>query len=301
MKSTYAHLLFVVQLALVASSCSLLQPVTEEESASARLLSLHPDHKRVVILPFLNSTDYEDIGELVRKSFYNHFSSKNYYDFELSEVDSAITALEELYVKNWQRIPAQELGKFFHADYIIYGDVRGLKRIYLLFYSQIALTVNARMLETRQGNVVWEETTVKRLHSGDLPLHPLSLFPAALRSGFNIDEEHKMDLVERTCRAIVATIPEVSASPRTPLRSDVQIASFTDRNRAYQVVAELQGKGYTPRIERVRFKNTVWYRVLLGPYAGSEAAGIKKLFAADHRFHPILIHHVRVGKGDRAN
>ena len=48
----------------------------------------------MVVLPFENDTSEKDINVLARKSFYNHFSSKNYRDLELSEVDGVLETLE---------------------------------------------------------------------------------------------------------------------------------------------------------------------------------------------------------------
>ena len=225
MRKNHIGLLAVIACVCFLFSCAWLQPVTEDESTSTLLLPGDPLHRRVVILPFVNSTDNEGLEETVRKSFYSHFSLKNYYDFELREVDSSLNVLEGLYAKKWGSIPAPEIGKFFHADFLIYGEVKSFSRIYLLFYSQIALTVKVTMVEAQRGRAVWEETVVKRMQSGDLPLDPLSFFPAAVRSGFNLAEARKMDLVERTCRGIAALIPEASDAPVAPFQADVQVAS----------------------------------------------------------------------------
>jgi len=290
----YAKLILILVLAAGICSCSALRPIADSEKASGKSTAGTSLHRRVVILPFLNSAAQEGIEQLVRTSFYNHFSSKNYYDIEPLEVDRSVRLLEEQYGKRWRQIPARQLGKFFHADFLVYGEVLDLKKLYLLFYSQIALSVKASMVSTGSGAVVWEDSAVRRLHSGDLPLHPLALVPAAVRSGMNIADERKMDLVERTCRALVATMPDAGPAPPGQYRADIQVASFTDKGRAYQVLRELQDRGFRPRIEQVRLQDSLWYRVLLGPYAASEAEKLQQQFSADDRFRPLLIYHSRI-------
>ncbi|PIQ45344.1 MAG: hypothetical protein COW04_08150, partial [Deltaproteobacteria bacterium CG12_big_fil_rev_8_21_14_0_65_43_10] len=43
--------------------------------------------KTVAVLPFVNKTKSDEAFEIVRKSFYNHFSSLPYVDRELYKVD----------------------------------------------------------------------------------------------------------------------------------------------------------------------------------------------------------------------
>jgi hypothetical protein len=53
------------------------------------------DHqpKTVAILPFKNETKKEEAFGIVRKTFYNHFSSLRYGDLELFKVDQRINYL----------------------------------------------------------------------------------------------------------------------------------------------------------------------------------------------------------------
>ncbi|MEI6128098.1 MAG: hypothetical protein WCQ99_16235, partial [Pseudomonadota bacterium] len=114
----------VILCACFLLTCTGLRPITDEESTSAVAFPGDPLHRRVVILPFVNSTDKDGLEKTVRKSFYSHFSVKNYYDFELGEVDRLLNSLEGLAVKKWGELTAQEIGGFLHADFLIYGEVK---------------------------------------------------------------------------------------------------------------------------------------------------------------------------------
>jgi len=246
--------------------------------------------KRVAILPFHNQTQKKGLEVAVRESFYNHFSSKNFHDVELHEIDGSIQALEKLYAKPWQGISVAELGNFFNADFIVYGDVKIFKKMYLLFYSQMTLQVEVKMIDVISGNVCFSETVEKTLRSGDLPLSPLSIFSIAFRSGLNIKEGRIVNLANRVSRAFAESIPEPASSTEEFLGVTIQIASFAEKKRALQTIQELEAKGLNLRVEEVIFNNRTLYRIMGGPYLKTTAMQIKETIAADKRFFPIVIH-----------
>jgi len=250
-------------------------------------------------MPFINRTRRVGLDKAVRKSFYSHFSSKNYYDFELNEIDSSLEAVEKLYAEPWRSISPQELGRFFNADFIVFGEVLDYKKIYLGVYSQISLTVKVDMIETREGMLAWAQTLVKRSHQGDVPMNPFAALSASVRSGLHLQEENVEVLTDKLCREIVENIPDQPPPAKaTAFWADVQMASFSDPARASRVEQEFAGKGFRARTEQVRLKDNVWHRVLLGPYINTEAEKLKKTLADDPRFAPILIHHSNMVAGN---
>ena len=56
----------------------------------------------VAIMPFDNQTSEDGIEILARKSFYNHFSSKNYRDIELTEIDHGLRILANNSSSSWR-------------------------------------------------------------------------------------------------------------------------------------------------------------------------------------------------------
>ena len=247
--------------------------------------------KRVVILPFENDTAETDLHVLERKSFYDHFASKNYRDLELSEVDRVLTSFEKIFSRKWRDLPPQTLCKIFDADYVIYGRVRDFSKIYLGVYSQLSLEVEIKMVEGSSRAVVWQKTLRKRAHEGGVPFSLFGIVPAALRCGFHLQEEKVLDLVERTNRELVSEIPEPPCPAGTPVFVDVQIASFKERARALKTVRNLERQGLKPRIETVSIGERHWHRVIVGPYYRlSEANRIKAGISKSTPFDPILIH-----------
>ncbi len=247
--------------------------------------------KTVVVMPFDNETDENGIEILVRKSFYNHFSSKNYRDLELAAIDRGLTIFVEKPPSSWRDLSPSSIGEFFHADYIIYGRVRELKKIFLGIYSQIILKLEIEMVDCKNGNLILGKTVIKRSHEGGLPFSLFGIIPAALRSGLHMKEEKTIELVERANRELVRQIPELPAPPFIPYFIEIQVASFLDPERAQQTMKEFQGRGYNPRIETVKIENRIWHRILLGPYYNfPEAEKVRDRIVRNYHFKPIFIH-----------
>lgn len=251
-----------------------------------------PVPKTVIVLPFTNNTHANDLHVLVRKNFYNHFSSKSFHDFELGEVDETLHILQDSYAKDWRQIKPSQLGKLFHADYLIYGTVIAFKKIFLGIYSQITIGIDIKMVDTVSGKVIWTKTVKKSSHDGGIPFSPFGIIPSALRSGFHMKKNRTADLIERACRDLVKAIPDPPcASPAFHL-VEIQIASFLKKEHATSITQELQRKGYRTRIEKVVCSDNAWHRVLIGPYFEmADAEKVRRLIATDMRFKPIFVHH----------
>jgi len=279
-------------LLLFMFSCGSLNSGRSIDSVSAAWLPKDGPPPTVAVMPFDNLTSNEEIGTLVRKTFYNHFSSKNYKDIELSGVDQALASIQKTQAGTWRDVPPETLGKYLHADFVIYGKVKDYQKLFLGVYSQIALTVEVEMVDCRDGKGVWWKTETKRSHDGGIPLEWLSLMSATARSGLHMQHERTLDLVESINRDLVAEIPEPAVSPGGPLYVNIQIAAFLEKNRATATVEECRRIGFEPRVETVEITDRTWYRVVLGPYREIPAAERdKKLIAERTKFQPIFVHH----------
>ena len=86
--------------------------------------------KSCAILPFTNKTAETGIEILVRKSFYNYFSSKNFRDIELNVIDRILEIHDQKSSKPWRELSAQDVGKLFCVDCLIYGRVMEFKKFF---------------------------------------------------------------------------------------------------------------------------------------------------------------------------
>ncbi len=282
---------FILSLAVILLSCSSVGLGKKEYIAPLQLNQKDNTAKSALIMPFINETDQTGIEELTRTSFYNHFSSKNYRDFELTEIARGLATLEKNSSSSWEDLPPADIGKFFHADYVIYGRVKEFKKIFLGIYSQIVLTVHMEVRDGSTGYLVWMKTVSKRSHEGGLPFSLFGIIPAALRSGFHMQEEKTIELVDKVSRELVDQIPEPSTPDPSPYQVEIQVASFMERRLAQEAQKGLEGKGLDARIEMVTLNNQVWHRVLLGPYYNlPEAEKARGKIMENTGFQPIFIH-----------
>jgi len=236
------------------------------------------------------------LGRLVRRTFYGHFSTKNYRDLELEEVDRILQAHEKISRRPWKDLPPENLGELLHADFLLYGKVNDFRKYFLGIYSQIALEVELKMVKTKGGEEVWSKTLLRRSHDGGVPFSLFGIIPASLRSGLHMREERTVALVDRLTRELVKDIPDPSPCLVAPRGVDIQIASFLDGERALGALKSLEKKGYRPRIETVILGGRRWHRLYLGPYRDEEEAeGIKKAVERDFGFRPFLVRRYPLG------
>jgi hypothetical protein len=230
-----------------------------------------------------------DVDDQASSSFAQHIGQNRrvvVLPFEGDEDDT----LDALSGKQWRSLSPLELGRCFNADYLIYGKVLSSRRLFFIFYSQIAMSVEIRLVETRRGRTVWKTAAEKRIQSGDVPLHPLSLVSAAVHTGIDVSDERMQDLIERTCRELAQRVPSPAGDNNNCFRANIQVASFSSGYRAQEMASKLQGKGYETRVERVRINGVDWHRVLVGPFAQADAETARQQLAVDPAARPVLIY-----------
>jgi cell division septation protein DedD len=271
-------------------SCSWRRAEYTNSQAPAGFTQHMGQNRRVVVLPFDGDGDNPQLATRVRQSFFSHFSPKKYYDVEPRDIDAMLDTLDALSGRQWSCLSPIELGRCFKADYLIYGRVLSTRRLFFIFYSQIAINVEIRLVETRRGRTVWKTAAEKRIQSGDMPLHPLSLVSAAVHTRDDASDERMQDLIERTCRELAQSVPEPADENKNFFRADIQVASFSSGQRAQRMAGELQGKGYERRVERVSINGADWHRVLVGPSGRADAETARHQLAAEPAARPVLIY-----------
>jgi hypothetical protein len=284
------HLYFIIISLSVALSCTSIRHPSEKKTV------LPWPHKNkspaLVILPFENTTKEKDLNIIFRQSLANNLSKTNYRNLKLNEVDAALAVFERSLDEKWQDVSPVTLGKLFRCNYLIYGETTKFKTVFLGLYAQVALGVHIKLVETVHGNTIWEEKVVKRAHDGGVPFTLFNIIPEFLRCSRHVKEETKVSLVQKACREIAAILPDPPKPSASVFIIDIQVASFTDRNRAAKITKELKAKGFVARIEKVMLANGAWYRILLGPfYDQQEAALSKRRIESDPRLQPIFIHY----------
>ena len=246
----------------------------------------------LVILPFENTTDAKGLNTIFRQSLANYLDDKNYRNLKLDEVDEAIAILERSFKEKWQDLSPATLGKLFRCNYLIYGEATKYQMLFLGLYAQAAIGVHIKLVETVHGTTLWEKKVVKRAHEGGIPFSLFNIIPEFFRCSIHIKEETKMHLVEKACRELATELPDPPKRATSVFTIDIQVASFTEKNRAIKLMKELRSKGFDARIEKVMLANGAWYRIMLGPFYDKQEAVIsKRRIEKDPRFQPFFIHY----------
>jgi TolB-like protein len=284
------HRYFIFLWLSVALSCTSIRPSPEHKTP---LPWPHKDKSpALVILPFENTTEEKDLNNIFRQSLANDLSEKNYRNLKLSEVDEALAVLERSFKEKWQDLSPITLGKLFRCNYLLYGEANKFKTLFLVVYAQSAIGVHIKLVETVHGNVVWQKELVKRAHDGGIPFSLFNIIPEFLRCSMHIKKETKISLIAKACRELADEIPDPPKPAASVFIVDIQVASFTEKNRARKIMKELKAKGFNARIEKVMLANGAWYRIILGPFYDQQEAIIsKRRIEKDPRFQPFFIHY----------
>jgi len=174
---------------------------------------------KVAILPFENKTSNPEAGRIVRKMFYNFFSSLNYRDLEPYVIDENLKA-NHLYadITGGMKVSPQKLGQLLGVDAVIYGEVISLGKIYALVYSDNQAGLKARMVRCSNAKPVWELEHTIHLEEGDVPLTPIGLAATIFKTALSHNQATHMKAASALCMQMIATIPNppgVSEPPPT--------------------------------------------------------------------------------------
>jgi parallel beta-helix repeat protein len=167
------------------------------------------DHqpKTVAILPFKNETKKEEAFGIVRKTFYNHFSSLRYGDLELFKVDQRLKKAGFTDPDEINKLSPQKLGKILSVDAIIYGRITHYDRAYAGIYSKVSVGAAVKMVDAETNEFLWSGQHVQSKHQGGIPTTPVGLIITALSTAANIRQIELLRTSDDLFRDMVKTIP----------------------------------------------------------------------------------------------
>ncbi len=184
-------------------SCS--SAINEKNKDIRKIISEEDYPKVVAILPF----EYEDfnIADTLRKTFYNHFSGKNYTNVELPLVDEKIYQLEKVKGKPYKDISPKEICEAIGCDGVIYGKITDFQKIYAVAYSQLGIEAEVSMYSIKNDKEVFRIKESVRYHEGNIPMSPLSAVMTAVSTAMNLREIQFIRLLNELCYKITEKIP----------------------------------------------------------------------------------------------
>lgn len=135
--------------------------------------------KSVAMLPFANMTESDFAFTAVRRTMFNHFSSKNYRMIHWQDVDARLQLGGYEDASAISAVPARELMNLLGVDGLIYGNITHYSKTFAGIYSQISVGVELKFVNGN-AETVWEVKDVRRSRAGGLSTSPVGLLMNAL-------------------------------------------------------------------------------------------------------------------------
>ena len=216
-KNVVMTISIILWVTLGATSCAIKNMLLPPPSPTV-LEEQQLPHK-VAILPFVNKTTNPEAGSIMRKMFYNFFSSLNYLDLEPFVIDDNLKR-NDLYqsITAGEAVSATQLGQLLGVDAVIFGEVLDLGKIYALVYSDNSAALKAQMVSCNSEQVIWELEHSVRLQEGEVPLSLTGLAAAIVKTAINHQQASHLQAAAELCMQMIATIPNPEAVTEPPPR-----------------------------------------------------------------------------------
>ena len=259
-------ILVFLSVLLLAWGCVSRRQVVYQEMESPNTAS---GPRTIAILPFHDATDTPGLGQMVRQSLYGHLSHRRFKDVELTVVDQALTDPGGIPVDPLTPDVLRTLGERLGCDAVITGRVTELERLFMGVYSQMSVGADITIHDTHDGRRLWSDSYVARLHDGSLPLTPLGIPLSGVRSGWNLRDSQVIRAVDDLTRTLADRIPEPGApmTAASAVRFELQVGAYLDHQLAIDQRDALKAKGFPAAIYSETRQQTIWHRVMVGPYS----------------------------------
>ncbi|TAJ06939.1 MAG: hypothetical protein EPO61_13210 [Nitrospirae bacterium] len=199
------------------------QAVSSKYKVGGRLKDQPP--RLVAVIPFVNKSGHQAEEEekgaeyVVRTAFVNHFTTRRYETQRTIVTDRLLQEKGLVKPEDIAKLSPAKLGEITKADAIIYGDITHFSKVYAGLYAQIAVGAQVRMVDAKNGEVLWEASDVSRSHSGGWATDPLGLIIVLASNAYALRHIEVVRAAEELFRDLVETLPRASVGEavRPPL------------------------------------------------------------------------------------
>ncbi len=254
-------------------SCAAHSPENPQKLSTAVKHGNPP--KSIALLPVLNHTGIEELGTEFRLELFSNLAILPYQDVELSTIDALLKDRGLLENFEFSRAPVQDLGRILGCDAVAIGRLNEFDRLFLGVYSQMNIEGGLTIWDTRTGARIWADTLVVRSHEGGIPLGLLDLPLISIRSGMNLRNAVRKDLVGKLSEHLIERIPAPAcistARGHIEYAYELQVGAYLIKENAFREKKHLEEKGYHPvKIRSHWDERGLWHKVFLGAYKNRE-------------------------------
>ncbi|MEN6622430.1 MAG: GNA1162 family protein [Smithella sp.] len=167
------------------------------------------DHlpKSVAVLPFVDLSGSKEGFDVVRRGFYNHFSSLPFKDMKLYRVDNTLRKAGLVDPAAISKMSPQKLGKMLDVDAVVFGEISNFDKLYAVVYSQVSVGAQIKMYDTKTGKFLWSGKNVARIHGGGIATNPVGIIATVISTAMNVREIQLLRANDDLFRDMVRTIP----------------------------------------------------------------------------------------------
>ncbi len=203
-------ILLALQSCAVATQGTIITPeISSPFEGEYKVDPYMKDHipKSVAVLPFIDLSKSKEAIDIVRRGFYNHFSSLPFTDMELYRVDSLLKKAGLTDAEVISKTSPQELGKILGVDAVVFGQISDFDKLFLVVYSQVSVGAEIKMYDTKTGNFLWSGKHTARRHEGGIATNPIGLVAVVITSALNMRDIQLLRANDDLFRDMVKTIP----------------------------------------------------------------------------------------------
>jgi len=164
--------------------------------------------RTMAVLPFIDQSRSQKGTEIVRRGFYNHFSSLPYKDMELFRVDHLLRKAGLYDPDTLSSIQPDKLREILNVDAVVFGTISNFDKIFAGIYSQVSVGAEIKMYNT-EGHFLWKGQHVVRVHQGSLPTSPIGLISSIISAAMNIRDIQLLRACDDLFRDMIKTIPVI--------------------------------------------------------------------------------------------
>lgn len=207
---TLVPILLVLQSCLVATQNTIITPeITSLFEGEYKVDPYMKDHipRSVAVLPFVDLSKSKEGFDVVRRGFYNHFSSLPYTDMELYKVNSLLTKAGLTDAEAISKTSPQELGRILGVDAVVFGEISNFDKLFLVVYSQVSVGAEIKMYDAKTGNFLWSGKHTARKHEGGIATNPIGIIAVVIATALNMRDIQLLRANDDLFRDMVKTIP----------------------------------------------------------------------------------------------
>ena len=199
-----------LQSCLVATQDTIITPeIRSLFEGEYKVDSYMKDHvpKSVAVMPFVDLSKSKEGFDVMRRGFYNHFSSLPFKDMELYRIDNTLRKAGLTDPEAISKMPPQELGKLLGVDAVVFGEISNFDKLFAVLYSQVSVGAEIKMYDTKTGKFLWSGKHTVRKHEGGISTNPIGIIATIIATAMNVRDIQLLRANDDLFREMVKTIP----------------------------------------------------------------------------------------------